>query len=373
MTRRRRRRQVPRALADRYTPDRGRPGIRGAPTTTSTSTTRCRPTASRVGRVLDVIALEDLRGSSSTSSACASSRCASAALAARWVHRGPRVVVTSPARSTRGERTQRRDHVCRHARSRGARVWGEVGWEELDRRCARRRAAQRRAHVVPVQRPPAHQGDLPHRVRVRLPVRRRARPARSSVGPRARKPHAPRLRAARPDGDLPRRRPRRAATSGAVLAEAAGAARSSSHRPRCTRAGACDDLRLQPQMMSVFATSSGPTPSTTTPSSSPPTTSRSRSRRRGWRRSGPTGSTVVGAHERLVAHELAHQWFGNSLTVTVVGRHLAQRGLRLLRRVALGRARRRHPTADALSAQTHWTRLAGLAAGPRARRPRARA
>ena len=44
---------------------------------------------------------------------------------------------------------------------------------------------------------------------------------------------------------------------------------------------------------------------------------------------------------RLVAHELSHQWFGNSLTAGVLEGHLAARGLRLLRRVALVRADRR--------------------------------
>ena len=63
------------------------------------------------------------------------------------------------------------------------------------------------------------------------------------------------------------------------------------------------------------ASSSGPTRSTATPSSSPRTTWRSRSRRRACRSSAPTTSTASGGCERLVAHELAHQWFGNSLTL----------------------------------------------------------
>ena len=39
--------------------------------------------------------------------------------------------------------------------------------------------------------------------------------------------------------------------------------------------------------------------------------------------------------ERLIAHELAHQWFGNSLTLERWQRHLAARGIRLLQRVAV--------------------------------------
>ena len=41
--------------------------------------------------------------------------------------------------------------------------------------------------------------------------------------------------------------------------------------------------------------------------------------------------------QRLIAHELAHQWFGNAVTAAVAGRHLAPRGLRVLRGVALVR------------------------------------
>ena len=42
-------------------------------------------------------------------------------------------------------------------------AWGDLGWEELDRRRARREPADRRAVLVPVQRPPRGQGDLPDR------------------------------------------------------------------------------------------------------------------------------------------------------------------------------------------------------------------
>ena len=42
-----------------------------------------------------------------------------------------------------------------------------------------------------------------------------------------------------------------------------------------------------------------------------------------------------------LAHELAHQWFGDSVTPTHVAGHLAQRGLRHLHAVAVGRPQRR--------------------------------
>ena len=47
------------------------------------------------------------------------------------------------------------------------------------------------------------------------------------------------------------------------------------------------------------------------------------------------------ASERLIAHELAHQWFGNSRHRAAVARHLAARGIRVLRGVAVVGAQRR--------------------------------
>ena len=46
-------------------------------------------------------------------------------------------------------------------------------------------------------------------------------------------------------------------------------------------------------------------------------------------------------HERLVVHELAHQWFGNSLTIARLAPHLAQRGVRDVRGMAVVRGVRR--------------------------------
>ena len=73
---------------------------------------------------------------------------------------------------------------------------------------------------------------------------------------------------------------------------------------------------------------------------------------------------------RLIAHELAHQWFGNAVTAGPLARHLAARGLRLLRRVAVvggvgrraGRRARPRALGPALRPRP----------GPGAGRPRAR-
>ena len=71
---------------------------------------------------------------------------------------------------------------------------------------------------------------------------------------------------------------------------------------------------------------------------------------------------------RLIAHELAHQWFGNAVTLSPLAGHLAARGLRLLQRVDLvGGVRRRvhrQPGPPALGPSRR------ARPGPGARRPR---
>ena len=53
----------------------------------------------------------------------------------------------------------------------------------------------------------------------------------------------------------------------------------------------------------------------------------------------PTYPAVGGSATSLIVHELAHQWFGDDIAVEQLVRHLAQRGLRHLHGVALGRGR----------------------------------
>ena len=76
------------------------------------------------------------------------------------------------------------------------------------------------------------------------------------------------------------------------------------------------DFGRQDQIMApVRAACSARTRSASTSWSSSTTRSTIRSRRRACPSSARTTSTGCARYERLVAHELAHQWFGNSLTV----------------------------------------------------------
>ena len=75
-----------------------------------------------------------------------------------------------------------------------------------------------------------------------------------------------------------------------------------------------------------------------------------------------------GGLERLVAHELAHQWFGNSVGVSQVAGHLAQRGFRLLFGMAVVRVLRRPHSPPEGAGPPRAARVAS--AGSRAERPR---
>ena len=74
-------------------------------------------------------------------------------------------------------------------------------------------------------------------------------------------------------------------------------------------------------------------------SSTTSTGSASRWRTRPGRSTRRASSTARAPSDDVVVHELAHQWYGDSLAVARLAAHLAQRGLRDVRRVAVERAR----------------------------------
>ncbi len=74
---------------------------------------------------------------------------------------------------------------------------------------------------------------------------------------------------------------------------------------------------------------------------------------------GPNWLSGRGAHQRLIAHELAHQWFGNSLTVTSWADIWLNEGFACYAEWLWSQASG-GPTADTLASQQR-TRLAGLA------------
>jgi aminopeptidase N len=73
---------------------------------------------------------------------------------------------------------------------------------------------------------------------------------------------------------------------------------------------------------------------------------------------GPNWLSGRGVHQRLIAHELAHQWFGNSLTVTSWADIWLNEGFACYAEWLWSQASG-GPSADALASQQR-TRLAGL-------------
>ncbi|MBC9821135.1 M1 family metallopeptidase [Terrabacter sp. MAHUQ-38] len=117
------------ALADPYTPDRGDPAYA---VTHYDLDLGYKVSSNRLsGRaVLDVVALEDVRRLVVDLVGLRVLKVSVGGAAARWTHRGPRVAITPLSPLTRGDRTQ---VTITYAGTPGpaSTRWGDVGWEEL--------------------------------------------------------------------------------------------------------------------------------------------------------------------------------------------------------------------------------------------------
>ena len=188
--------------------------------------------------------------------------------------------------------------------------WGEVGWEELTDGVIVAGQPDGAPTWFPCNDHPGDKAGYRIAVTTESPYNVVANGGSSSSG-RGQPDHVG-LRAGRADGDVP--------GDGADRAiRPVGSPRPvpmHASLPRRLRApSSMHDFGRQPEMINLFSGCSGPI--------------RSRLHRRRHRRrpgdpargAGPVDvrrqprATVGGARERLVAHELAHQWFGNSLTV----------------------------------------------------------
>ena len=192
--------------------------------------------------------------------------------------------------------------------------WGDIGWDELP--TARSSRASRSA-----RRPGSRATTSP-------PTRRRYRVAVTTASPytvvatgdlltaRRRAAGTTHLgvRAAGAHRAVPGERPDRPVRRGRARPRA-GCRSGPRSRPGCARPSA-HDFGRHAEIMTTLERLLRAVPVRRVRASWSPTTSwTTRSRRRACRSSGANHVDGRRTHERLVVHELAHQWFGNSLTV----------------------------------------------------------
>jgi aminopeptidase len=272
----------------------------------------------------------------------------------RWTQRGGHVVVTLPRPLEPGETTSVTLTYAGNPRSTRS-VWGEVGWEELDDGVLVASQPTGAPTWFPCNDHPrskatyriAIECDSPYAVCVtgtlsgRYVRGSRTRHVFDEVYPMATYLAAVHVghydRVLLAEGPVPQ----------VVVAP-----------PRLHRQ-VLHELRLQPRMMDLFVglfgryPFAGYTVVVTSDELEIPLEAQ------GMATFGPNWLSGRGTHQRLVAHELAHQWFGNSLTVTCWADIWLNEGFACYAEWVWSEASG-GPTADVLATQ-YRARLAGLA------------
>ena len=343
--------QVP-ALTDPYTPDRGDPAYEVThyelDLDYKVSTNRLAGRA-----VLDVTVLEDARRLVVDLVGLRVLKVTVGGTAAKWVHRGARVVVTPSAPLTRGVRTQ---VAITYAGTPGPVTtrWGDVGWEELTEGALVAAQPNGAPTWFPCNDHPrtkatfrlAFECDSPYDV-----VATGALVAARARGSRTRRvfeqdvPMATYLatvhigryvRRALAPSDVP-----------IVIVLPAARERDVMH-----------DLGRLPEMTSLYETLFGPYPFddytvvVTADDLEIPLEALAMAS------FGPNWLDGRRRHERLVAHELAHQWFGNSLTPSTWADIWLNEGFACYAEWLWAEHADGIPVR--VSAMTHWSRLARL-------------
>ena len=339
-------------LADRYTPDRGDPAYvvthYDLDLDYKVSTNRLTGRA-----VLDVTVLEDVRRLVVDLVGLRVLKVSVGGAPAKWVHRGPRVHVTPAAPLPRGRRTQ---VAITYAGTPGpaATLWGDVGWEELTEGALVAAQPNGAPTWFPCNDHPStkatyritFESDSPYDVVVTgTLVETRVRGSRTRRVFEQHVPMATYLASVHVGRYVRRALVGTNVPIAVVL-------------PAIHERNVMHDLGRLPEMTQLFGSLFGPYPFAdytvvvTADDLEIPLEAHALAS------FGPNWLDGHRRHERLVAHELAHQWFGNSLTPATWADIWLNEGFACYAEWLWAEHADGVPVRA--SAQTHWSRLARL-------------